>query len=320
MSFILEKFHKFKSFIQKFNSIYYGVKKMNQDYQRDLYSYKNVKVNMGQIQSQLNSQKTIINNINEVEFQVFSQFGDDGIIQWLINYLEIPNKTFIEFGVEKYIESNTRFLLFNDNWKGLVIDGDKKNIDYIKNDVVSYFFDLQSICSFITKDNINELIESRNFNVEPGLLSIDIDGNDYWIWKSLENINPIIVISEYNAEFGLNSWTIPYKQDFVWDKKNDMYYWGTSLVSLCDLAEQKGYSFVGCNSQGNNAYFIRNDKMKDLKKLSVEEGFKNAKFSLSRKIDGEQFSDVEKRNTLIGKEVYNTRTNKVELIDLIGRV
>ena len=286
-------------------------------YNNDLHNYKSLKINLGQIQSHLNSQKSSITSLSEVEFKIFSQFGDDGIIQWLINYLDIPNKTFVEFGVEKYIESNTRFLLYKDKWSGLVIDGEEQNINYIKNDDVSYLFNLQSITSFITKDNINELITSRNFDKELGLLSIDIDGNDYWIWKSLENINPIIVISEYNAEFGLNPWTIPYEENFVWDKVNNMYYWGTSLTSLCDLANQKGYSFVGCNSQGNNAYFIRNDRMKDLKKLSPEKGFMKSKFSLSRKTNGEQFSDVEKRNTMIGKEIYNSRTNKLEVINAI---
>lgn len=290
---------------------------LTQTFDENLYSYKSPKVNLGNIQSHLNSKKNKIKNLYEVEFQIFSQFGDDGIIQWLINHLDIPNKTFVEFGVEKYIECNTRFLLFNDKWKGLVIDGEENNIKYIKNDVVSYFFNLQSILSFITKDNINELIKSKNFHEDLGLLSIDIDGNDYWIWKSLESINPVIVISEYNAEFGLNPWTIPYKEDFVWDKVNNMYYWGASLTSLCDLAIEKGYSFIGCNSQGNNAYFIRNDKMKNLNKISPIEGFVKSKFSLNRRFDGEQFSDIEKRNSMVGKEIYNTKTNKLEIINAI---
>lgn len=307
---ILKKIHS----LLNFHNLERNFNSFKTEYNKDLYDYKNPKVNLGQIQSHLNSQKFTIKELSEVEFQVFSQFGDDGIIQWLINYLDIPNKTFVEFGVEKYIEANTRFLLFNNNWNGLVIDGDGDNINYIKNDVVSYFFNLQSIASFITKDNINELIKSRNFDKELGLLSIDIDGNDYWIWKSLENINPVIVISEYNAEFGLNSWTIPYKEDFVWDKVNNMYYWGASLTSLCDLADQKGYSFIGCNSQGNNAYFIRNDKMKGLKKISPEDGFVEAKFSLKRTTDLELLSNFEKRNTMIGREIYNTRINKIEII------
>ncbi|MGZ9735414.1 hypothetical protein [Flavobacterium sp. GNP002] len=317
MNLIRKKYNQIKNLVKKIDLIYNELNKKNQFSKRELYGYKDPKVNLGQIQSHLNSQKSNIKELSEVEFQVFSQFGDDGIIQWLINYLDIPNKTFVEFGVEKYTESNTRFLLFNNKWRGLVIDGDQLNIDYIKNDVVSYFFNLQSIVSFITKDNINDLIKSRNFDKDLGLLSIDIDGNDYWVWQSLENINPVIVVSEYNAEFGLNPWTIPYKEDFVWDKVNDMYYWGTSLTSLCDLADQKGYSFIGCNSQGNNAYFIRNDKMKGLEKISPEDGFIKAKFSLNRKVDGEQFSDFEKRNSMIGKEIFNTRINKIDVINAL---
>lgn len=313
MNIIKKKYKQLIDLVYAINAIYEGVLKNNRIHDKELYDYKSPKVNLGQIQAALNNhKKTAV--ISELEFQVFSQFGDDGIIQWLISYLDITNKSFVEFGVEKYIEANTRFLLFNNKWNGLVIDGDEQNVNFIKKDVVSYFFNLQSIRSFITKDNINELIQSKGFDLDLGLLSIDIDGNDYWIWKSLEKINPIIVISEYNAEFGLNPWTIPYKQDFVWDKKNGMYYWGTSLMSLCDLADKKGYSFIGCNSHGNNAYFIRNDKMKDLKKMTCIEGFTNSKFSLNRKLNFEQFSDSEKRKTLVGKEIFNTKTEQIELI------
>ena len=315
MNLIKKKYQQFVNLINGIKSIQYEVKKINNTHENELYSYKNSKVNLGQILSILNCQKKNVVSLSEVEFQIFSQFGDDGIIQWLINNIDVSNKTFVEFGVEKYIESNTRFLLFNNKWKGLVIDGDNDNVNYIRKDVVSYFFNLKAVSSFITKDNINKIIESEEFDKDLGLLSIDIDGNDYWIWKSLEKINPAILISEYNAAFGLNSWTIPYKEDFVWDKINHMYFWGTSLQSLCDLAYEKDYSFIGCNSQGNNAYFVRNDKMKNLKKLTCEEGFMAAKFSLSRKANGDQFLDVEKRQTLVGKEIYNTRTKQIEIIN-----
>lgn len=317
MNILKKKYNQLKNLFLKIGKIHDEIKRVDSQNNKDLYSYKSLKVNLGQIQSQLNLGKSLKTDLSEFEFQVFSQFGDDGIIQWLVNYLDIPNKTFVEFGVERYIESNTRFLLFNNNWRGLVIDGDEQNVNYIKNDVVSYLFNLQSIASFLTKDNINELISSRNFQKDLGLLSIDIDGNDYWIWNSLEDINPVIVISEYNAEFGLNPWTIPYKEDFVWEKINNVYYWGTSLTSLCDLADQKGYSFVGCNSHGNNAYFVRNDKMKDLKKLSPVDGFVKAKFLLIRNSEGEEFSEREKRDSLVGKKIYNTSTGKIETIDAL---
>src|SRR5688572_5152319 len=155
---------------------------------------KSPKVNLGQIQSYLNNQRPSINSLHDVEFQVFSQWGDDGIIQYLINKIEITNKIFVEFGVENYRESNTRFLLINNNWSGLVIDGSKDNIDYIKKDTVTWAYDLHSKCSFITKENINQIISGfleKGYEKEIGILSIDIDGNDYWIWKEISVVNPV---------------------------------------------------------------------------------------------------------------------------------
>ena len=86
------------------------------------------------------------NDIPNVEFKVFSQFGEDGVIQYLINNIDIDNKTFIEFGVENYTESNTRFLLLNDNWKGLVIDSNKEYIDFIKSDSIYWKHELTVHC------------------------------------------------------------------------------------------------------------------------------------------------------------------------------
>lgn len=280
-----------------------------------LHGYKSIKVNLGQIQNRLNLQSDDIKSLADVEFQVFSQFGDDGIIQYLISKLDIPNKTFVEFGVENYTEANTRFLLVNNNWKGLVIDGSQKNIDFIKKDGLSTLFQLYSTCSFITKDNINQLIAEMNFESDLGLLSVDIDGNDYWVWKAIEVVKPIIVVSEYNADFGVdNPWTIPYQADFVMGVKHPRNYWGSSLLSLCDLAEEKGYSFVGCNSQGNNAYFIRNDKLGGFKKLSCSEGYSTAKFFMCKDDSGKRLDFQRRYEGIKGLPVFNTRTQKLEEI------
>ena len=155
-------------------------------------------------------------NLNEAEFKVFSQRGQDGIIQFLINKINIKNKIFIEFGVETYVEANTRFLLLNNSWDGLVFDGSIENINYIKNDLRIYWGQrLTADQSFITKDNINDLIISKGYEGEIGLLSIDIDGNDYWVWESINCVNPCIVICEYNAIFGFNEEVVvPYSEKF----------------------------------------------------------------------------------------------------------
>src|SRR6218665_3922963 len=176
-----------------------------------------------------NQQKSIIStNLSDYEFRITSQFGDDGIIEFL---------------VENYTESNTRFLLMKDNWTGLVIDGTDANIKYIKKDKY-WRHDLRAVCAFITKDNINSLIENSGISGEIGLLSVDIDGNDYWVWQSISVINPVIVVSEYNALFGKNPYSIPYEEDFDFRKKHYSHlYWGASLTALNYLAEKKGYSF-----------------------------------------------------------------------------
>jgi hypothetical protein len=144
-------------------------------------------------------EKEILQDIQQAEFQVYSQFGDDGIIQFLIEYINIEHKTFIEFGVENYREANTRFLLINNNWSGLVMDGSEKHIKTIKNDDVYWKFDLVAKAAFVTKENINQLLTESGFTGETGLLHIDIDGNDYWIWKEISVVNPVIVIVEYNV-------------------------------------------------------------------------------------------------------------------------
>jgi hypothetical protein len=274
---------------------------------------KSPKVNLGQIQARLNELKGGYTSLNEFEFQVFSQWGDDGIIQYLINQIDIPNKTFVEFGVENYKESNTRFLLINNNWSGLVIDGSQSNVDFIKKDIVSWAFDLHAECSFITRDNINPTIKSfldKGYDSEIGILSVDIDGNDYWIWKEIDVVNPVIVIVEYNSVFGRErAITVPYKEDFyrVAMHKSHLYY-GASLKAFCVLGEQKGYEFVGCNSNGNNAYFIRKDRMASLRGLSCEEGYVESKFREYLNDAGERVSGARRIEAIKGMPVYDVES------------
>ena len=275
-----------------------------------------VQINQGKYLGQQNllyNKEIILNDIKKAEFKVFSQWGDDGIINFLINYLNITNKTFIEFGVENYKESNTRFLLINENWRGLIFDGSKENMDSVKNEDIYWKYDLTAVNAFITAENINELINNNSFSGEIGLLHIDIDGNDYWVWKSIQVINPIIVIVEYNAVFGLNPWVIPYDASFFRsDKHYSNLYFGASISAFCHLANNKGYSFIGCNSAGNNAYFIRNDNLKGLKVLTPENGFVNSMFKESRDNNGNltYLKGNERLNAIKGMPVINIQTGQ----------
>lgn len=236
----------------------------------------------------------ILQNIQDAEFRVFSQWGEDGIIQYLINKLPIANKVFIEFGVENYTEANTRFLLENDNWSGLVMDGSKKNIDQIKHSPFYWKYDLIAKEIFITKGNIDGVIKSyieeSNFNKEIGLLSVDIDGNDYYVWEAINSIDPIIVICEYNAIFGdKHSITMPYDENFVRTKKHySNLYFGSSIQAICALAKSKGYEFVGTNKNSVNAFFVKSEYAnKYLAELITvpNENFIESKFRESRDKD-----------------------------------
>lgn len=243
----------------------------------------------GKILSELNNNKQNIKSLDEVEFQVFSQRGEDGIIQYIINKIEIPNKIFVEFGVETYTESNTRFLLLNNNWSGLVIDGDPKNIKFLKEDFIYWKYDITAIHSFITKDNINSLISGYTSQRDIGLLSVDIDGNDYWVWESINCINPRVVVCEYNSAFGPHKKvTVPYKSDFVRGKEHfSELYFGASLAAFCHLAEQKGYDFIGTSSAGVNAYFVRKDLSAPFLKYNAVEGFNESANRDSKGRNGE---------------------------------
>lgn len=224
------------------------------------------------------------------EFRAFSQWGEDGIIQFLIKNVDIEHKTFVEFGSDHYhIESNTRFLLTNNNWSGLVIDGDAGNIERLKASPTYWLYNLQAVQSFVTKDNINRIIEENGFAGEIGLLSIDIDGNDYWVWQAIDVVSPVILVIEYNHRFGSKlAVTTPYDEKFNrFEFHPSKIVYGASLKALCLLAEQKGYSFIGCNSNGVNAFFIRKDKRPAaLKELTVEEGFVPGRFSEMQVKDG----------------------------------
>ena len=222
-------------------------------------------------------------DFRKVGFKVFSQFDEDGIIQYLINKLPIKNKTFIEFGVENYEESNTRFLLLNNHWQGMVLDARESDIHYIQQDKIYWQYDLQARCTWITRDNINGLLRDSGFAEDVGLLSIDIDGNDYWIWEAIESVRPFILVIEYNSLFGLQPIAVPYKEGFQRTEAHySNLYYGASLGALEYLARKKGYMLLGSNVLGHNAFFVRADVAGEFGGLELREAYVASKFRESR--------------------------------------
>jgi len=251
------------------------------------------------------------------EFKVFSQWGDDGIIQYLTYVLNIKNKNFIEFGVGSYYESNTHFLLVNNNWSGYIIDGSSKCMNLVRKNPFFWRYDLNLKTAFINKDNINDLLSESNFS-DVGLLHIDLDGNDYWILDAMDmdKYGPDILILEYNANFGSErAITVPYDPYFSCaEAHHSRQYFGASISALEILAEKKGYYFIGSNSAGNNAYFLK-DEYKNIFPLeTVDELFLLAKFRDERNEKGELlFSSRESCiNSIRGLPVFNIKTNMIE--------
>jgi len=226
-------------------------------------------------------QPAIPKSLRDVEFQVFSQFGDDGIIQYLVRTLDIEPEVFVEFGVQDYLESNTRFLLMSKNWRGLVIDSSEEDVEFIRRDQIYWRHDLTAVHSFVTREDINALFTKYGFTGEIGILSIDIDGNDYHVWEAISVIKPALVIVEYNSVLGAKyAVTVPYDPGF--NRMSAHYsglYFGASLKALVILGNKKGYAFIGCNSAGNNAYFVRREKLTaNVREVAVSEGYVESRF------------------------------------------
>jgi hypothetical protein len=292
------------------------LKTLRQQYRtlRDLpLQLHRIQESIGRIEAR-QTRGSLSGDLEITEFRAFSQWGEDGIIQAIIEATMPRSKTFIEFGVQDYRESNTRFLLVNNNWAGLVIDGSKANVEYIRKDQIYWQYNLQAECEFITRDNVNDIFSRHGLSGEIGLLSIDIDGNDYWVWKSIVSVNPAIVIVEYNARFGPDrAVTIPYTADFVRSAAHfSQIYYGASLSAMNLLAEEKGYVLVGCNSAGNNAFFVRSDLMQlPLRGRSVGDAYVRNQFREARSSDG--------RLAFMSHDEERTLLETLPLIDVSAR-
>lgn len=271
--------------------------------------------------------KEKISSLADVEFKVCSQFGEDGIIDWIIERGQFPDhlQSFIEFGVELYEEANTRFLLENRNWRGLIIDSNSQLETKIRNSDLAWKHTLKTRSSFITRENINGIFSDCGFSGEIGLLSIDIDGNDYWVWETIESVDPIVVICEYNAVLGdLYPIVVPYEPAFVRTRPNfHNLYAGASINALQSLAERKGYKLLGSNSAGNNAFFVRDDYAAHFSNGTISKAVVySSRIRESRDAAGDlSFAEGTARQTLISTlPVINVKTGEQVTIGSLGNL
>lgn len=212
--------------------------------------------------------------LSETGFRVFSQFEEDGKLLFVFSVIGMDVKTFVEIGSDDGVNSNSANLYFNFGWNGLFIDANAKSIKRGKKFFSKYphpwFYAPEFICEKVTRENIDEIIKNSGYSGEIGLLSIDIDGNDYWIWDALDVISPRVVIIETHNEFGMNNIVVPYDPDYSYPGKHPLYH-GASPVAMNKLARRKGYRLVGANELGFNFIFVKNGLADELlPEVSVE--------------------------------------------------
>lgn len=184
-----------------------------------------------------------LHDLTAFEARVYSQNGEDGVLQALFRVLGTTNRFFVEIGTGNGRECNSR-LLGEHGWRGVMLDAQEGAPPPI-------------VRAFVTAENVNDLLRRQGVPREFDLLSIDIDSNDYWIWEAVSDFSPRVVVTEYNASFPPpDRRAVVYEPTATWDGSN---YFGASLQAFVDLAERKGYRLVGCESTGVNAFFVRSD-------------------------------------------------------------
>lgn len=220
-------------------------------------------------------------------YKIFSQWDEDGILQYIIRNLNV-SPYFVEIGVGDYTECNTRLLNEKDAWTGVVVEMDSECCRAIteRND---FWRRGITVCNqTVTAENVNSILQ-LHCTQDVGLLSIDIDGNDFWVWRAVDVIRPPIVVIEYNPVFGGDVFvTIPYDAEFDRTEEHYSYlYAGASLLAMIHLGGAKGYAFVGSNSGRNNAFFVRADLINDrVPELTGAGVYREPPFRESRARDG----------------------------------
>jgi len=255
-----------------------------------------------------------IRSLSDVDFKIFSQNGEDGIIDYLLYQLNIEKPKFVEIGVGDYTEANTRFIFERTSSKGAVIDSICDLENKIKKNLAVWRGELNIINKSVNSKNIIDILQSDDAMRDLDLFSLDIDGIDYWILDKLPNNFSKIAIIEYNPIFG---WDMEVSVPNIDNFDRTKYHYsnlcfGMSLKAAIKIMENKNFYFVGSSLFRNNAFFISNDfdKNKYFSNLIIGEYEKyiDSNFSESR-------NKANKLNYLNKKKQIDTIMN-CEVIDL----
>ena len=201
--------------------------------------------------------------LRDCGFRVFSQDDEDGLILYLLAVVGIGTRQFVDIGAGNCVTaSNCANLALTLGFHGVFVDADPQRIDEGRAFYASHAdtapYPPKTVCSFATRENVNDLIRGAGIDGPIDVLSIDIDGNDHWIWRGVDVVQPSIVVIETHTEYGLDDIESPYRPDFDWRKLDAGAPLGASAVAMSRVGSELGYRLVGCNRYGFNAIFLRN--------------------------------------------------------------
>ena len=221
--------------------------------------------------------------LSETGFRVYSQFEEDGLLLYIFAVIGFQSKKVVEMCCGGGVECMATNLIINHGFEGFLFDGNSVNVAN-----ANAFFKSKQDCllntphiqhAWITKENVNDLLINIGATGEVDLFSLDIDGNDYWIWQAIDAIQPRVCIFEtQNVIPSDRSITIPYSADFYcWDKKGyEQDFRSVSLLAMTNLSKSKGYRLIGAHRHGFNAIYMRNDiGSNEFPEVSVESVHQN---------------------------------------------
>jgi len=215
--------------------------------------------------------------INDYEYKVRSQNGEDGILAALFRSLGTSRGYGVEFGVGDGSECNLAHLVKDRGWWGLMMEADRHSFERLREEYRSVP-NVTAANEVVAAENVAALFARYQVPVTFDLLSIDVDGNDYWIWRALGAYRPQVVVIEYNAAHPPpEKWVMEYNPRHRWDGTT---YYGASLTSLTALGRQLGYALVGTDMRGVNAFFVSRDALQRVRfpELPPEKSYHPAGF------------------------------------------
>ena len=215
-------------------------------------------------------------SIWDTGFRVFSQFDEDGVVLFLLAAGAERTRLVVDLGAGDGVRaSNVANLLLNLGYHGLLVDGDAANMEHAEAFYARHPDSKERppaiAQSFLTRETVNSVVREAGIEGEVDLLSIDVDGNDYWLWQALECINPRLVVVEAHPELGAEDYVMPYEPDFRWRSAPADTRLGASVPALVRLGEELGYRAVGSNVYGFNLVFARADVVPALPAIAADE-------------------------------------------------